>query len=276
MFELIASQERKVPQVPESIMPAVLLQEQGRSVELADLSEAPLSQEVFDDLRLGVLDRQSMTQKENAYHNHEHTKDVERRFLELAEMLDLRPREIQLGRIAALFHDDGHCGDTIRQDSVRGSYISNEEYAAYVATENLKDLEGFTEDDITFVQSAILSTSFGQADPDHPYQRNYDAHHPVESLLKFADVASFIDGADAAYEDSKKLQAEGVLPHMSQQETARGAQAFMQEYVSQSLAKLVDQIRGRCDEGTVRKFVSVMEERFESTFEALEKKRLAH
>lgn len=187
-----------VREVPGEIRDAVGLQEAGTFLEEPKNSEKVLSDEDFAVLVEKLL---SEIGNEHPYHNRRHTEEVMARLEVLMDQCEpeLSPRQRQLNLLRALFHDIGHCGRTIRQDC-GDTYeepvhdredVSNEEYAALRVRKELDGKEGVTEDDIVYIQTGILGTTYGQA--SGPYKRAYAARSATEKLIAFADVGKVMD-----------------------------------------------------------------------------------
>jgi hypothetical protein len=155
--------------------------------------------------------------EENPYHNIDHTLDVHDRLaLLLRHLRDkdaITHRKKLLLLECALRHDDAHSGNRYRQKVVKDSSISNEEYAVYLMGDDFYEVMGVTQDDILFMNTTILATSYGQSDPDiledPEWQRNYKAESLEEKLLVFADVGCvLIDGLNAWLGETEKVQNE--------------------------------------------------------------------
>jgi len=134
------------------------------------------------------------------YHNKQHTQNVISRAMELAESAQLGSKDKQLLRIAALFHDYDHAGNTFRQ-SVEGcerNDISNEEFAAIKADEIVGNL--LSPCQRLSLQGMILATSFAQNNPDmlpdYSYQRDYKPIEKLEKFLAFSDINNLEDSLE--------------------------------------------------------------------------------
>lgn len=85
------------------------------------------------------------------YHSIDHTRSVVKVFMEIAGANDLSDREIELGAIAAWFHDTGYCKGT----------RSHEEKSITLFDENT-DSGDFTDDEIKVIHQLILGTRMPQ------------------------------------------------------------------------------------------------------------------
>lgn len=85
------------------------------------------------------------------YHSIDHTRSVVKVFMEIAGANDLSDREIELGAIAAWFHDTGYCKGT----------RSHEEESITLFDENT-DSGDFTDDEIKVIHQLILGTRMPQ------------------------------------------------------------------------------------------------------------------
>ena len=146
----------------------------------------------FDSMREQVL-AEIAIQCPHPYHKRRHTEEVIERVTALASYVrpPLGGQDMELVQLAALFHDYGHCGKTIRQTCAGASRtdLSNEEFAAEEAQRRLSG--DLTPEQLDMVKNLILATSFGQADPAFAYHRSYKPVTLLEKLLAFADIASF-------------------------------------------------------------------------------------
>lgn len=198
--------------IPATLAKAIELQRQGVPAPLEGAS-VPFSDEAYATLREQILAEIARECNKNPFHNRAHTERVERRFLELAKLAGFSPTETQVGGITALCHDYGHVGQTIRQEApglVPRKDLSNEEFAA-VMTDRL--LVGkVPQEVITFIQSGILGTSFGQR--SGPYARPYKPLNPVEKIVAFADIANFTETRDDWMEENfnvfREMSAENL------------------------------------------------------------------
>ncbi|GEM_PF-1888108 len=144
------------------------------------------------------------------YHNRRHTEEVIERVSVLASHAQprLETEETDLLKLAALFHDYGHSGRTIRQTSLSASRpdLSNEEFAAEEARVRLsKDL---TAEQLEVVKNLILATSFGQADAKSVYYRPYQPKTLLEKLLALADIGGFQKPFEEWVEESFRVLQE--------------------------------------------------------------------
>jgi len=145
------------------------------------------------------------------YHNVHHTKQVIVRFITFAQEVvpSLTEEDMDVGIMAALFHDYGHCGQTIRQtcpNYVPRRDLSNEEYAAECAALWLKD--DFNEEQLKKLQGLILATSFGQNNPAFQFHRTYEPETHCERVLALADIGGFYDGFKPWMEESLRVLQE--------------------------------------------------------------------
>ncbi len=146
------------------------------------------------------------------YHNRKHVEHVIRRSREFAALTQLNAEDQTVLILAASFHDYGHCGVGYRQlcTNAPRNDLSNEEYAALCADEALTG--AFSPQMRLAVQGAILATSYAQHDknvlPRPDLYRPYTPLSAVEKLLALADVATFLDGADAIIEDTRNIKKE--------------------------------------------------------------------
>jgi hypothetical protein len=152
---------------------------------------------------------------EHSYHNRQHAEEVAQNTQEflknLADPNILTEKQKTLLVEAALRHDDGHFGNTYRQDIIGGD-MSNEEYAVSLLR---KDFEGqLDEESLAFMEENILATSFGQNNLDKlpenkkGYYRTYSPETDSQKLLAFADVSGFTKGWNAWADESMRLLEE--------------------------------------------------------------------
>ena len=140
---------------------------------------------------------------------------MEKRFFRLAQEARLSSSVAQAGGIAALLHDYGHSGQTLRQKvsrEIAHKDISNEEFSAIAADEILKSR--LDPEQIIAIEVAILGTSFGQA--EGPYARSYKPLSSMDKLLAFADIAGFTKGFHAWMKESMNVFREMPLKNLPQ------------------------------------------------------------
>lgn len=112
---------------------------------------------------------------------------------------------------AALRHDDGHIGNTYRQEKATDN-LSNEEYAVVLLREDLQGL--LSKEQLKYMEDNILATSFGQGDitklskGKENYYRPYKPETDSEKLLAFADVSGFVNGWQDWVDESLRLLQE--------------------------------------------------------------------
>ncbi|MFH0874048.1 MAG: hypothetical protein V1846_04410 [Candidatus Komeilibacteria bacterium] len=173
----------------------------------------PNIEEVFRGTR-EKLDRR-LQELDHPYHNKQHAEEVQanvKKFLDnLSDNTLLTEKEKAMLLECALRHDDGHSGNTYRQDTLDDG-LSNEEYAVKLLGEDTHGL--LPDDDLRFMRDNILATSFGQSDkaklPDNKktYYRDYGPKTPAQKLLALADVSGFIKGWDGWIDESMRLLEE--------------------------------------------------------------------
>jgi len=234
MIEKTPNSKATSEDIPATLSKAIELQTQGTPASLEGVP-VPLSEEAYATLREKVLADIARDCDKNPYHNRAHTEGVERRFLELAKLAGFSPSETQIGAIAALFHDYGHAGQTVRQEtsvSLPQKDLSNEEFAALMVDTFLADK--MPKDVIAFVQSAILGTSFGQS--SGPYARPYKPQNALEKLVAFADIANFTSTLDEWMEENFNVLREtpSVNTPKSYDEMIIGRNKFL-DFVSSKL-----------------------------------------
>ncbi|MEK7093168.1 MAG: hypothetical protein AAB927_01655 [Patescibacteria group bacterium] len=178
--------------IPPTLQRAIELQAAGQAPE--EPIEPPfLNKADYIHVRDTILNLIERTPLHNPYHNVEHTRGVEARFLELARHSKLSAAAREWGGLRALLHDFGHCGQTIRQAApadIKRRDLSNEEYAALRAHTLFS--RNFQSEQIIYLQTGILATSFGQTQGE--YMRQYRPVSDSEKLLAFADIAGCING----------------------------------------------------------------------------------
>ncbi|PIR82928.1 hypothetical protein COU19_03260 [Candidatus Kaiserbacteria bacterium CG10_big_fil_rev_8_21_14_0_10_56_12] len=197
--------------------------------------EAPLSDEQYAELRERILALIENECGKNPYHNRPHTEVVERRFLRLAEEARLSLGETQLGGVMALFHDFGHVGRTIRQETpniTEWKELSNEEYAAVKIDEILQHY--LSHNNVVATQMGVLGTAFGQT--TGKYERPYRPLSAVDALLAFADIAGFVEGFDAWIKESLNVYRE--MPLADLPETFDGYREATKGFVGYVRTKL--------------------------------------
>ena len=148
------------------------------------------------------------------YHKAGHTREVLERVTELAVHVvpPLVDSQAVILKEAALFHDYGHCGQTIRQTCSRDvprRDLSNEEYAAEIAVERFRDV--YDDWYLTELRSLILATSFGQANPQFQFYRPYKPETLLQKLLALADIGGFVNGFKAWVEESLRVLQEADM-----------------------------------------------------------------
>lgn len=183
--------EKRREGIPRTLENAIQAQVLGVAPTLKS-GTPPLSSGAFEAIRSAILGEIENKSGQNQYHNHHHTFAVEDRFVFLSQFANLTENEIQQGRFIGLFHDYGHPGKTIRQtvtEDIPRKDLSNEEYACVVADEILSFYD-LRDDEITFVQSGILGTTFGQMQGE--YARPYKPLGKVGKLIALADVGGFL------------------------------------------------------------------------------------
>lgn len=135
--------------------------------------------------------------KGNEFHNIHHTIAVHRRLWMIFEWLKeenrLTPRKMILMGRGALSHDDGHSGNTYRQNVVIWSDESNEEWAVKLLERDIiNNNVHISPDDMTFMKNIIYWTTFAQWEgflkKDDPRYRSYKADSTEQKLLVFADI----------------------------------------------------------------------------------------
>lgn len=170
--------------------------------------EAPIAS--FDTLREKIVATHVVTLSAE-YHDAEHVLAVEERIARYLAAAGFSATVVQLGRLAALFHDAGHPGTRYREDTVGVSHpeLSNEEYAAALAVEELMSHLNATQ--LLWIYGMITATSFGQKRGGDPVTNAVldarphlvRAYGPVtlpQKLLHFADVnGTDTDDAFGAY-----------------------------------------------------------------------------
>lgn len=198
-----------------SIIMSSLLEEKKLFVE------QPLqkTKEIIESLRTTLKNR--LEKLTNKYHNKQHAEDVATNLQTLLANLEntnLFSDKIKLLLVeCALRHDDGHSGNTFRQDvfsddDLISDDLSNEEYAVILLEEDFRGKLNI--EDINFMVAHILATSFGQNDiskfpknKEH-YYRSYEPKTDSQKLLALADVMGFNKGWDKWVEDSFCLYEE--------------------------------------------------------------------
>ncbi len=165
----------------------------------------------------------------NSYHNEEHCEEVAdrtKKFLDNLANPDLfTDREKKLLVETAIRHDDEHAGKNYRQlvPNVQGAGMSNEEWSALLAIDDLKD--ELKQEDMEFIESHILATTFGQGaaliektfpnslELQEKLKRQYSPKTTSERLLALADVGAFRNGYDKWLKISFNLVKEqGNIP----------------------------------------------------------------
>jgi len=121
------------------------------------------------------------------YHGFHHTEDVLNAVLQIATAENIAAEDIQLLRIAALFHDSGFTE----------LYKHHEEKGCEIARENLP-LFGFTEKDIDRICGMIMATKI----PQRPLNK-------MEEILCDADLDYL--GRDDFYTISRTLMEELII-----------------------------------------------------------------
>ena len=142
-------------------------------------ADQTISDAIFSEVEEQIL--ADLSKLKHPYHDKHPTQNVIAGVTELAELAGLDEAEKQLLRVAALFHDYDHAGNTFRQtvaDAVRND-ISNEEYAAIKADEAVGQYLSVPQR--LQLQGIILATSFAQSNPDNlpdsSYQRDLSLIH---------------------------------------------------------------------------------------------------
>ncbi len=180
------------PNTQEVISPLLRLALASPTKEASSLT--PLNDAEFDRLKISALSRIREECDVNPYHNSQHIELVLKTIDTIIQNLSekISQREATLLRLAALYHDFGHPGKTIRSTVNRDiprKDLSNEEYAALIADQDLQN--HLTAKERLDLQGLILATTFGQA------EKPYKPTTKLERLLAFADIGNFIEGFDA-------------------------------------------------------------------------------
>lgn len=174
----------------------------------------PLTDADFSMLKYRVLS----SMPNLPYHNREHVELVMHRVEEAARACGRTEREVTLLKLAAMYHDYDHAGNTYRQDvpGADRNDLTNEEYAAIAADNDLKDY--LTVDERVTLQGLILATSFGQNQNalDAAFKgaqrpelvRPYSATTDLENILALADVSNFDLTFDSWLKDNYNVVTE--------------------------------------------------------------------
>ena len=123
----------------------------------------------------------------NPYHNADHTVGMVTRLRAIASHLivPLSADEAEDLDIAGLYHDAGHAGITIRQNSPRDLprlCLSNERYAVLMMRTELDDV--LPPWRVERIENLIMATTFGQVPHPHPPTT------PMEKIIVYADVGN--------------------------------------------------------------------------------------
>jgi hypothetical protein len=176
------------------------------------------------------------------YHNICHTTGVIKRVRDIIKKVEspLPERTADMLIYAAAYHDYGHCGQTVRQTCTRdvpAKDVSNEEYAARVAVEQLKDV--FEPHELAEVANIILATSFGQSNPSFAYYRTYKPITLPEKILAFADIAGYVNGFEMWIEENFFVLLESSLENLPPdfESWQKGRLGFI-DYMRSKLAEL--------------------------------------
>lgn len=199
---------------------------------------------LLDEVRPTLFER--LEKLTNPYHNKQHMEEVAQNIEELLNNLNdpnlFNNKQKLLIIEAALRHDDGHSGNTFRQE-VSGDNLSNEEYAVALLKQ---DLQGkLEEDDLKYIEGNILATTFGQNDmsklPKDSYFRSYKAETPSQKLLALADISGFTKGWEKYMDTSLLIFQESPknIPR-NIDEWLMVQQRFISFYISPLLAKVED------------------------------------
>lgn len=203
-------------------------------------------QEIIDSARPALFER--LEKLTNPYHNKQHMEEVSQNVEVILNNLNdpsvLTDKQKYLLIEAALRHDDGHVGNTYRQD-VSGDELSNEEYAVVLLRQDLQGKLG--DDDLKFVADNILATTFGQGDISklpkgkESYFRSYEAETPAQKLLALADVSGFTKGWESFMDTSLLIFQES--PQNAPQNIdawIKSQQGFVNFYILPLLEKVKD------------------------------------
>jgi hypothetical protein len=153
------------------------------------------------EMRAEILAMQQQFDEDelNPYHNAEHAAEVADRLEVLLKKLNLEAWRADVLRVAALFHDFGHSGRTMR-DANDG--LTNEEYAAVQADAYAKQ-KGFSVYQRILLQGEIIGTTFGNAEVK---PETYE-----EKTLAIADIGGFSKSWDKWIAESAAVLKETPL-----------------------------------------------------------------
>ncbi|MDO8648216.1 MAG: HD domain-containing protein [Candidatus Peregrinibacteria bacterium] len=182
---------------------------------------------------------------ELSYHNDQHTREVIARVKNLASHSKLSPQQQKLLVLAALFHDYGHAGQTIRQTSpkkdIHGEDLSNEEFAARKAREKLG--ASLSVGQIIRLQEMILRTSFGQNVQGSPHYRDYAPKEDQDTLLALADVGAFMEKSFEQWvEESLRVLVESAALPQDFAAWKKNRTGFLGGYVRSKLEAVKHQL----------------------------------
>ncbi len=118
------------------------------------------------------------------YHTIDHTRSVVSAFIEIGEGMNLSEKELELGQIAAWFHDTGY--------SVKNKLHEAESVAIF---DKVRVEGDFSEEDVTTIHNLIMSTKI----PQQP-------QNLLEQVLCDADLHNL--GTESFFDASKKLKKE--------------------------------------------------------------------
>ncbi|MDD5567354.1 MAG: hypothetical protein PHH01_04125 [Patescibacteria group bacterium] len=187
-----------------------------------------------------------LEQLSNPFHNRKHVEEVVQRVQEFLNNLAnpdiLNDKQKLLLHESAFRHDDGHSGNTYRQEVVDDG-LSNEEYAVALLKQDVQDT--ISGEDFHFMKDHILATSFGQNDLEKlpadkkRYYRPYKPETGTQKLLAFADAANYAKGWDAWLEQHWHLLEESPQNTPSTIDAwIAGEVGFVHTYLSPMLESL--------------------------------------